>query len=737
MAGVGKSSLVRNLYYDMMLQSNQFSEYIWVDVCHPFNLRGFSRSLILDFGSEKDPIQQCRQLLEHHRCLIVIDELNTKEEWDLIQSSLLCTYSTSVIIVITTEANIAAHCTKKKELMFNVQGLEDNAAFHLFEKEVSTKYELPSSWRFTQPWVEELIMKCGGLPRVIVEIANSLGTKSVGLDDSARSLSNNFMHDLETHQQFNNLRGLFSWMHSIILNPPDFLKPCIFYLSIFPPNRIIRRRRIVRRWIAEGYSKESVEINSNENAENFFSELVQMSIFQQVPGLDMTAFNDTRVSLYQVNGFIHEYMVSQQIMEENLVFQLGFRSIPTSQHRGRHLIIQEYWDRDRIVFEGIGLSRLRSLTVFGKWESFFISKSMKMLRVLDLEDASSLNYGDLENMVKTFHRLKFLSLRVHSEIHRLPSSLGDLRQLQTLDIRGTSIVTLPESFTKLHILQYIRAGSKLCSRRCRQGGVEVPGGIGILTALHTLGVVNVNASGGVAFLRELKRLTQLRKLGVYGINKNNCDEFFSSIKWHQYLESLSVQFDKGNQCRLDDISLTCWKLQSLKLYGLNDKLPKLERGRWQTGTSTELSELRKLDLEMTALNKDDIEFLAKQPRLSIMRLRVKQPSLQFYAELSGEEFPTYENVKILQITSSSSSLNVTFGSKTMGNLDLLKVDCSNGSTYEFSGLEHLPELKEVLVTIRSTLSSDEKETLKKKFESQLANHPKSPAVKLQERTILL
>lgn len=158
-AGVGKSYIVKHVYYNQVIQQHSyFQKFGWVDVPHPFNLRDFSWRLLLDLHSGslqhgsmlriKDPIQDCRELLRQHSCLIVIDGLQSRDEWDLIKAALVFEHDNkNRVIVITHDESVAKYCSKIS--WWNVQGLEIDDAFDLFKKRVIRSTHVPIFFNYS------------------------------------------------------------------------------------------------------------------------------------------------------------------------------------------------------------------------------------------------------------------------------------------------------------------------------------------------------------------------------------------------------------------------------------------------------------------------------------------------------------------------------------------------------------------------------------------------------------
>jgi hypothetical protein len=121
---------------------------------------------------------------------------------------------------------------------------------------------------------------------------------------------------------------MFSWMQSYIDACSDSIRPCIFYLPIFCGEKKIRRQRLLWRWIAEGYCRDTSDgTTCEENGEKFISELVNLSIIQQ---------SERNKVFCEINGFIHEYIISRPT-EDNLDFAFEGRCSLNSTRAGQHL----------------------------------------------------------------------------------------------------------------------------------------------------------------------------------------------------------------------------------------------------------------------------------------------------------------------------------------------------------------------------------------------------------------
>ncbi|TKW01384.1 hypothetical protein SEVIR_8G176501v4 [Setaria viridis] len=836
MGGLGKTTLANGIYQSPKL-SDMFEKYAFATIMRPFNPADLLRSLVRrlqEESSKKEELlnnrpsktkslqgltKELKRLLEKKSCLIVLDDLSSIEEWDHIIQGFSWMEKTTQIIVTTREESIAKHCSGKYGIVHNLEILKEEDALNLFSLKVFGKAAdfVKQNPEFVEeanqnlkkygglPLVKatdlikknpelfeetkKILKKCGGLPLAIVTIGGYLASRPKTRAEW-RKLNENISAELEMNPELGMIRTVLQTSYDGL---PYELKSCFLYLSIFPEDHIISQRRLVHRWTVEGYSHERRGKSANEMAENYFTQLKYRSMilpFQQ------SVRSRKSIDSCKVHDLIRDIAISKS-MEENLVFRLEEGCGLSTHGAIRHLAISSNWKGDQSELERIvDLSRLRSLTVFGEFRPFYISDKMRLLRVLDLEDIDDLKYHQLDHIWKLVH-LKYLSLRGCSGIDLLPDLLGNLRQLQVLDVRGTCIMALPKTIIKLRKLQYIHAGQGLdygigekysLTRRCLWGaglcatccapvlwdidgplhkaltrrdaytfaccvkfpavmtgvyaerGAMVPRGTRKLKELHTLREVHVGR--GNAVLQDIKMLTGLRKLGVAGINRKNGPAFRAAISNLSRLESLSVSSAgyPGLRGCLDAISSPPENLQSLKLYGNMETLP-----QW----IKQLPHLVKLKLVCTRLleHDDAMEFLGKLSKLEILSLSWQSfqgEELRFRSQQTGRAFGS---LRVLMLAYLWGIKSVKFEEGIMPKLERLQVRGQVNNEIEFSGLEFLQSINEVHLSVyipdcetRETIEERRQEErrkkgeLKKKVQEQLARNRNEPILTFDNTT---
>uniref|UniRef100_A0ACD5UKB3 Uncharacterized protein n=1 Tax=Avena sativa TaxID=4498 RepID=A0ACD5UKB3_AVESA len=719
MGGLGKTTLVRSVYRSQELGGWKRA---WATAFRPFNLEVLLRDLAVQLQKSvtDDPTEAtateaqkksismmklrelkdelARLLVKTRNCIIVLDDISSNIEWDSVKG---CLDNAGTVIITTREKNIAAYCSRESNNMFNLEGLRDDAALALFIKKV---YKDTTGENDLAPAMLEqarlILKKCDGLPLAISTIGGFLATKQKTATEW-KKMNNGISAELEINLELRTIRTILMRSYDGL---PYHLKSVFLYMAIFPEDFKIRRNRLLKRWIAEGYSRDIHGMIAEEVAGKYFAELLDRSMI--LPGESANDFNE-KISSCQLHDIIREICISKA-REENLVFTLeeGF-CLSKAKGEIRHLVIGSNWKRNSDVLEiMLDLSHVRSLTVFGEWKPFFISDKMRFVRVLDLEDTSELQDDHLDQIGQLVH-LKYLSLRECCSISCLPNSWGNLRHLETLDVRGTDIFELPTTLTKLPKLQHLHVVDIKGEENNWRHGVEAPSGIGKMKALHTLGGVRCK---GKATLKELLQLAQLRKLRVSGVCRTNNKGLWSAIAGHDKLQKLSVQanhpWDELDGCLGKGLSPpSC--LVNLKLYG---KLVRV------TDWIYLLQNLCKLTLRFTGLEEDDIiQGLGKLPNLVVLRLKV-QSFTGKHLHFQGLSFP---NLMVLELHRLYKLESVLFEEDAMPRLELLQAD-SCIPLKEISGLPSLTSLREIWLGSHGGFPNK----LKTEVQSQLQEHAK-------------
>ncbi|CAL4897754.1 unnamed protein product [Urochloa decumbens] len=767
MGGIGKTTLVADVYQRQEL-NDKFTKRAFVTVLRPFKLQELLRSIAVQLDAhssgKKEAVDFTRdnkndyalmsvdsligaldRLSHDRKCLIVVDDLLHTKEWDAILDSFRQLEKAIWTIVITTrQQDIAELCCKKPECRHMLDILEVKEAHKLFIKTVFRKtVDLNKEYPELVEPAKFILNKCNGLPLAIVTIGSFLAGQEAISAMEWRKLNEHITAELEMNPKMEPIRAVLMKSYNGL---PYYLKPCFLYMSIFPEDCNISRRRLVRRWAVEGYSAEARDKSCMEIADGYFEELIGRSM---VLPTQESITSKQKADSCKLHDLIRDISISMST-KENLVFRLEEGCSSIAHGKVCHLAISSNWKGDEGEFQSIvELSCIRSLTVFGKWKSYYISDKMRFLQVLDLEGTEDLANHCLEHIGKLLH-LRYLSLRRCYGIFWLPDSVGNLSELEVLDIKWTGIQVPPKTIVRLRKLRYLHAGSgrvsyrtsglsypekcmellevqceacltmlakvnarmsrrDLCAIACCGAlppilmgmgftdgiGVTVPRGMNKLKSLHTLRYVHL--AWGNAAVEEIKGLTGLRKLGVVGISKKNCQNLCLAISKLSLLESLSLSSDLNFSVFLSDVKPPPENLQSLKLRGRMTKLPEWIKG---------LQNLVKLKLVNTGYHATILmQDIGKLRNLSILSLW----EYDSHMTIVKVEFESglFMSLKVLDLTYAPRAevKVVEFDDQAMPKLETLHL-CI-GETVSFCGVQHLQSIKEILVSYWDNDAPDE------------------------------
>uniref|UniRef100_A0A0E0RBN3 Uncharacterized protein n=1 Tax=Oryza rufipogon TaxID=4529 RepID=A0A0E0RBN3_ORYRU len=539
-----------------------------------------SNSSFLEYTDEGDVRKKLADSLKGKRLLLLLSDLDYHNIWVQIQQLLASSGCSngSTVVFSTNDTAMAEKCSPDKHIHYSPVDIY----FKKAEKLLPSKLNNDDSR--LKGVVREILGKCILDVQCLNMFLHALYCNPDITEQELEQLDKSLGLGQE---QRDDLMIAFCYQSL----PTDY-KNCLWYSTVFTheAGKVsgVRRASLVRRWVAQGLVKQ------NEADHCFHTINVQ-------------------------NLMVHHKICSTGKVKSCAVHPLVADTINKESPTVEDLLLNNQLPLDDLdllfsIRNGIQLHRCNyNIVEFLKSLS---SSPRLMLTVLDLEGRKGLKKKDLD-MICKIRTLKYLNLR-NTDVTQLPKQIGQLENLETLDIRGTRE---QEFHAVLPQLKHLLAGCIDCPTKDAVKSEEsfstvcMPRGVATMENLEILSRVKVSDSA-----KELvdigDKLGQLKKLGVVlsGEKATLKDLFIQVDKLHRKLQSLSIRMEtSGSWDAIDAILLRPPRLlESLHICNITSRLPPRIK---------ELHQLAKITLRDTFLKEDALNILGTLRGLRSLRLR--------------------------------------------------------------------------------------------------------------------
>nr|GMD76121.1 putative late blight resistance protein homolog R1A-3 [Ipomoea batatas] len=463
--------------------------------------------------------------LKEKKYLIVLDDIWESRDYDEI-TRCFPTVKNGNRIMLTSRFDEVAHKIKLHSDPHNLPFFTKEESWELLQWKV---FRNESCYPELLEIGKEISESCRGLPLFIVLVGGLL--TSIKKEERLWS---------EVAKTLSSVASEHEILRLIYEHLPDRLKSCLLFFAAFPKDQEIAVSKLVQLWAAEGFI-EKIEGKSLEDvAGDYLSNLLRGGLIT----VSKRRY-DGSIILCRVHNTIHEFCLEKAKKERFLMISSTNNQNPM-------------WDMacHRICFNHQDIECHNPLYSWMQWspsvrtvlctyrrEPHFskaidfsqISRRSRLIRVLDLE---SITVGNtFFSVIEHLPHLRFIAVHTGYCNFVLPSSLGNLHNLETLKIKteNQSVVRLKT------ILDMVKLRQLDITDSFQFGIDEDDSCLKNLQALSTVVLPNKQSIGVMMirfpFLRRLKCI-------YVGSNESSHDsnEFLNLEKLNQ-LESLHVSYD--------------------------------------------------------------------------------------------------------------------------------------------------------------------------------------------------
>jgi len=529
MAGVGKTTLMKRIHSELGKRKHSFDLVLWAVVSKDCDINkimyGISNRLGIDESFWKSSNQDQRaakiyERLKEKKFVLMLDDLWGKLELQAIGVPLPKESNNKSKVVFTTRSeDLCAKMQAQKKL--KVECLSEKDAFALFCKIVGDD-TLRCHTGITD-LAREMANKCGGLPLALVTVGSAMaGVES--LEDwmvTRNMLRNSTWTTLDnTESHFRILKFSYNKL------PNRAHKSCFLYCALYPEGFELDGEELIDRWIGEGFlDKDGRSIYDMYNqGKSIIEKLILSCLLEE--GID--GWYRKVIKMHNVTRDMALWLARDEDKNKDKIVLQG-EAFSMSEMDSKRLNVVE---------------RISIITTWDSEESWKIPTCPNLITLcLNLKmkfdaRALSLNFQSIK-------KLRVLDLSRNRCLKNLSSEIGELINLEFLNLSRSNIFELPIALKKLKNLRVFLMDG-MADLNLKKIPLEVIESLEQLMVFRFSGGNNTvqEEQEEISLLEKLESLPKLEELSLQLTNFTSVHRLFHSTKLRDCLRFLRIFYLK-------------------------------------------------------------------------------------------------------------------------------------------------------------------------------------------------
>ncbi|XP_011072173.1 putative late blight resistance protein homolog R1A-10 [Sesamum indicum] len=274
MGGIGKTTLARNAF-DHPYVVNRFDICIWFTISQVYNVREILLHYLND-GKDEESNESLARLGEKlhkklfgRRYLIVMDDVWSTKAWDDFSLFFPNNGNGSRVLMTTRLSKVGGSLGTHNPYLMDF--LNEEKSWNLLCEKVFGQNDCPYSE--LEKVGKDIAKGCKGLPIAIVVISGLLART-----DMKQERWEHIARNVASFASSKDNRHCLEILSLSYNNLPIHLKPCFLYMSAFPEDSKIKVSRLIKLWVANGYSKPERGKNLEEIAMEYLEDLIDRNL---------------------------------------------------------------------------------------------------------------------------------------------------------------------------------------------------------------------------------------------------------------------------------------------------------------------------------------------------------------------------------------------------------------------------------------------------------------------------